>query len=202
MWPAKGSSVSRPTSRWSLIDSDGDTTPRLSSRASHPPGLSLIVSNPKFGTWQRYIFSDVEPIMAMMDPPSSFIFKNIPPTLPHHLFCKNNTFCFARARLSIGKTFCKIGIQRKVIKFKEGNAGIVLALNSYYLKHQTSEKDFKRNQGGGKWTEACLVSLENQAQIRIYQNKSSCLPDVPQVVVVVSFLLQLQLLLRLLYVAK
>jgi hypothetical protein len=140
--------------------------------------------------------------MAMMDPPSSFIFKNIPPTLPHHLFCKNNTFCFARARLSIGKTFCKIGIQRKVIKFKEGNAGIVLALNSYYLKHQTSEKDFKRNQGGGKCTEACLVSLENQAQIRIYQNKSSCLPDVPQVVVVVSFLLQLQLLLRLLYVAK
>jgi hypothetical protein len=41
--------------------------------------------NPKFGTWQRYIFSDVEPIMAMMDPPSSFIFKNIPPTLQHHL---------------------------------------------------------------------------------------------------------------------
>jgi hypothetical protein len=56
----------------SLIDSDGDTTPRLSSRASHPPGLSFVISNPKFGTWQRYIFSDVEPIMAMMDPPSSF----------------------------------------------------------------------------------------------------------------------------------
>jgi hypothetical protein len=29
--------------------------------------------------------SDVEPIMAMMDPTSSFIFENIPPTLPHHL---------------------------------------------------------------------------------------------------------------------
>jgi hypothetical protein len=64
---------------------DGDTTPRLSSRASHPPGLSLIISNPKFGTWQRYIFFDVEPIMAMMDPPSNFIFKNIPSTLKHHL---------------------------------------------------------------------------------------------------------------------
>jgi hypothetical protein len=36
--------------------------------------------HPKFGTWQRYIFSDVEPIMAMMDPPSSFIFENTPPT--------------------------------------------------------------------------------------------------------------------------
>jgi hypothetical protein len=33
----------------------------------------------------------------------------------------------------------------KVIKFKEGNAGIVLALNSYHLMHQASEKDLKRN---------------------------------------------------------
>jgi hypothetical protein len=51
---------------------------------------------------------------------------------------------FARARLTIGKTFCKTGIPRKVTKFKEGNAWIVLALNSYYLMHQASEKDFKR----------------------------------------------------------
>jgi hypothetical protein len=55
------------------------------------------------------------------------------------IFFKNETFCFARARLSIGKTFCKTGIQRKVIKFKEGNAGIVLAHNSYHLMHQASE---------------------------------------------------------------
>jgi hypothetical protein len=55
------------------------------SRASHPSGLNFIISNPKFGTWQRYIFSDVEPIMAMMDPPSNFVFENIPPTLQHHL---------------------------------------------------------------------------------------------------------------------
>jgi hypothetical protein len=30
-----------------------------------------------------------------------------------------------------------------VIKSKEGNAGIGLAHNSYYLMHQASEKDFK-----------------------------------------------------------
>jgi hypothetical protein len=30
-------------------------------------------------------FSDVEPITAMMDPPSSFIFENIPFHLKHHL---------------------------------------------------------------------------------------------------------------------
>jgi hypothetical protein len=45
--------------------------------------------------------------------------------------------------------------------------------------------------------------LVNQARSRRYQNRNSCLPDVPQVVVVMkSFLLQLQLLLRLLYIAK
>jgi hypothetical protein len=68
--------------------------------------------------------------------------------------------------------------------------------------HQASEKDFKRNQGGGKCTEACLVLLVSQARTRRCQNRNSCLPDVPQVVVVVSFLLQLQLLLRLLYIDK
>jgi hypothetical protein len=61
--------------------------------------------------------------------------------------------------------------------------------------HQVSEKDFKR-QGGGKCTGACLVLLVNQALFRRYQNKNSCLPDVPQVVVVKSFLLRLLLLLR------
>jgi hypothetical protein len=42
---------------------------------------------------------------------------------------------------------------------------------------------------------ACLVLLVNQARSRRYQNKNSCLPDVPQVVVVKSSLLQLLLLL-------
>jgi hypothetical protein len=37
MWPVKRSSIIKPTSTRSLIDSDGDTTPRLPSRASHPP---------------------------------------------------------------------------------------------------------------------------------------------------------------------
>jgi hypothetical protein len=47
--------------------------------------------------------------MAMMDPPSSFIFKNIPPTLQHH-FWENKTFCFAKAGLSIRKLFVKQGL--------------------------------------------------------------------------------------------
>jgi hypothetical protein len=42
------------------------------------PVSALSFTIPKFGTWQRYILSDVEPITAMMDPPSSFIFENIP----------------------------------------------------------------------------------------------------------------------------
>jgi hypothetical protein len=49
MWPVKGSSIIKPTLTRSLIDSDGDTISRLSSRASHPSGLNFIISNPKFG---------------------------------------------------------------------------------------------------------------------------------------------------------
>jgi hypothetical protein len=82
--------------------------------------------------------------MAMMDPPSSFIFPKTSLPLCHIIFCKNKTFFIARAILSIVKTFYKTGIQRKVIKFKEGNAEIVLAINSYHLIHQASEKEFKR----------------------------------------------------------
>jgi hypothetical protein len=96
MWPVKGSSVSKPTSARSLIDSDGDTTPRLSSRASHPPGLSLIISDPKFGTWQRYIFSNVGPIMAMMDPPSSFVFVKHPSNFASSSFVKTKHFVFLK----------------------------------------------------------------------------------------------------------
>jgi flavoprotein len=62
--------------------------------------------------------------------------------------------------------------------------------------HQASEKDFKRNQGGGKCTGACLVLLVNQARFHRCQNRNSCLPDVPQVVVVKSSLLRFLLLLR------
>jgi hypothetical protein len=49
--------------------------------------VSALSFHPKFGTWQRYIFSDVEPIMTIMDPPSSFI------------------ILFSRAKLSIRKAF-------------------------------------------------------------------------------------------------
>jgi hypothetical protein len=41
-----------------------------------------------------YIFSDVEPITAKMDPPSSFIFKNIPPTFATSSFVKTKHFVF------------------------------------------------------------------------------------------------------------
>jgi hypothetical protein len=60
-----------------------------------PARSQLYHLDPKFGTYQRYIFSDVEPIMAMMDPPSSFIFENIPFHLKHHLLLKN-IFCFLK----------------------------------------------------------------------------------------------------------
>jgi hypothetical protein len=60
------------------------------------PVSALSFKIPKFGTWQRYILSDVEPIMTMMDPPSSFIFENIPFHLKHHLLLKTKHFCFLK----------------------------------------------------------------------------------------------------------
>jgi hypothetical protein len=47
--------------------------------------------------------------MAMMDPPSSFIFENFPPTLQHH-FLRKKTFCLSKAKLSIRKLFVKQGL--------------------------------------------------------------------------------------------
>jgi hypothetical protein len=89
------------------------------------PVSALSFKIPKFGTLQRYIFSDVEPIMAMMDPPSSFIFwKHLIPSEASS-FVKNKTFLFSEARLCIRKPFNKTGNQGMVINFKEGNASIV-----------------------------------------------------------------------------
>jgi hypothetical protein len=69
--------------------------------------------------------------------------------------------------------------------------------------HQASEKDFKKEQGGGKCTGACLVLPMNQALLRRYQCRSSFLPEVLQVVVVVkSLLLRLLLPPRSLDIAK
>jgi hypothetical protein len=67
------------------------------------PVSALSFKNPKFGTWQRYILSDVEPITAMMVPPSSYIFENHPIPLEASSFVENKSFCFSRARLSIRK---------------------------------------------------------------------------------------------------
>jgi hypothetical protein len=58
------------------------------------PVSALSFKNPKFGTWQRYIFYDVEPIMAMMDPPSSFIFGKHPIPLEASSFVKTKHFVF------------------------------------------------------------------------------------------------------------
>jgi hypothetical protein len=60
------------------------------------PVLALSFKNPNFGTWQWYIFSDVEPIMGMMDPSSSFIFENFPSTVKYRLLFKNKTFVFLK----------------------------------------------------------------------------------------------------------
>jgi hypothetical protein len=57
--------------------------------------------------------SDVEPIMAMMDPPSSFIFENIPPTLKHHLLSKQNILFFYSKAKNKKNLFVKQGIKEK-----------------------------------------------------------------------------------------
>jgi hypothetical protein len=104
---------------------------------------SLLFTIPNFGTGQRYILSDVEPITAMMDPPSSFIFKNIQFHLEASSFVKTKTFLFSKARLSIRKPFNKTGNQGMVNSSKEGNSAIGLAPNSYHLMHHPSDKEFK-----------------------------------------------------------
>jgi hypothetical protein len=79
----------------------------------------------------------------MMDPPSSFIFENIPFPLKHHLFVEIKTFLFSKARLSIIKLFNKTSNQGRVNSSKKGNAAIGLAPNSYHLMHDSSDKEFK-----------------------------------------------------------
>jgi hypothetical protein len=73
--------------------------------------------------------------MAMMDPPSSFIFENIPSTVKHHPFGLKQNICFSNAELSIRKPFNKPGNQRMVNSSKKGNAAIGLTHNSYHLMH-------------------------------------------------------------------
>jgi hypothetical protein len=143
MWPVKGSSVSRPTSTQSLSDSDGDTTPRLSSRASHPLGLIFIIYNPKvwylaevhlFKCWTHH-GHDGSTI--------KFYFWKHPIPSEASYFVKTKTFLFSKARLSIRKLFNKTGNQGRVNSSKEGNAAIGLAPNSYHIMHHSSDKEFK-----------------------------------------------------------
>jgi hypothetical protein len=63
--------------------------------------------------------------MAMMDPPSSLFFENLPSHMKHHLCFKNKTFLFSKAQLNIRKLLSKTGTQRMVINSKEENAAIV-----------------------------------------------------------------------------
>jgi hypothetical protein len=55
--------------------------------------VSALSFNPKFGTWQRYIFSDVESITTMMDPPSSLLLKTSYP-LEASSFVETKHFVF------------------------------------------------------------------------------------------------------------
>jgi hypothetical protein len=81
--------------------------------------------------------------MAMMDPPSSFIFGNIPSTVKHHLLFSKQNICFSKAGLSIKKSFNKTSNQGMVNSSKEGNTTIGLTPNSYYLMHHSSDNEFK-----------------------------------------------------------
>jgi hypothetical protein len=119
------------------------------------PVSSLLFTIPKFGTWQRYIFSDVEPITAMMDSPSSFIFETIPFHLKHYLLFKTKHFVFSKARLSIRKLFNKTGNQGLVINSKEGMQQLFI---TQLLSPNASFQVIKSlNSKKGKYTGACLV---------------------------------------------
>jgi hypothetical protein len=81
--------------------------------------------------------------MSMMDPPSSFIFEKHPIHGEASPLVLKQNICFSKAGLSIIKPFNKIGNQGMVNSSKEGNAAIGLTPNSYYLMHQSSDKEFK-----------------------------------------------------------
>jgi hypothetical protein len=51
--------------------------------------------------------------MAMMDPPSIFIFENIPPTLKHHLLSKQNIMFYWSKAKHQKNLFVNQGIKEK-----------------------------------------------------------------------------------------
>jgi hypothetical protein len=143
MWPVKRSSISKPTSVQSLIDSDEDTTPRLPSCASHPPGLSFIISHPN--VWYLAEVHLVRCWTHHDHDGSTIKFYFWKPPIPSEAssFVKTKTFLFSKARLRMRKLFNKIDNQGMVNSSKEGNAVIGLAPNSYHLMHHSSDKEFR-----------------------------------------------------------
>jgi hypothetical protein len=96
MWQVKRSLIIKPTSTRSLIDLDRDTTPRLPSRASHPPSLVFIIYNPKvwymsevhlFRCWTHHGHDGFTI--------KSFLWK-IPIPYEASSFVKIKTFCFLK----------------------------------------------------------------------------------------------------------
>jgi hypothetical protein len=143
MWLVKRSSIIMPTSARSLIDSNGDTTSRLPSRASQPSGLVFIIFNPK--VW--YV-TEVHLVRGWTHhghdgSTIKFYFWKHPIPSEASSFVKTKTFLFSKARLSIRKLFNKTCNQGRINSFKEGNTAIGLAPSSYHLMHHSSDKEFK-----------------------------------------------------------
>jgi hypothetical protein len=143
MWPVKRSSIIKPTSVRSLIDSDGDTTLRHPSRASHPPGLIFIIFNPKIWYLSEVHLVRCWNLHGHDGSTIKFYFWKHPIPSEVSSFVKTKTFLFSKARLSIRKPFNKTGNQGRVNNSKEGNATIGLTHNSYHLMHHSSDKEFK-----------------------------------------------------------
>jgi hypothetical protein len=143
MWPVKRSSIIKPTSVRSLIDSDEDTTPRLPSRASHPPGLVFINFKPKI-----WYLTEVHLVRCWTHhghdgSTIKFYFWKHPIPSQASSFVEIKTFLFSTKKLSTRKLFNKTSNQGRVNSSKEGNAAIGLAPNSYHLMHHSSDKEFK-----------------------------------------------------------
>jgi hypothetical protein len=90
-----------------------------------------------------------------MDPPSSFIFENIP-THRSITFVLKQNILFSKARLSIIKIFFIKGYQGRVINFPRKE--MHQRFSTQLLSPNASYKVIKilKQQGGGKCTGACL----------------------------------------------
>jgi hypothetical protein len=88
--------------------------------------VSILTYFPKFGTCQRYTFSDVESITTMMDSPSQVFFIKIPFQCEASPFVLKQKILFSKAMLSIRKLVWINQVTRNGNQFfKEGNASII-----------------------------------------------------------------------------